>query len=66
MTKAGVEGSGRATSPHPEPVTKPTKPSRHIIPYDAISVCKTLGTGEFGYVQQGVWTNDAGDRVSLI
>lgn len=39
-------------------------PNKHIIPADAILVNKELGTGEFGVVQQGVWTND-GDRVSL-
>uniref|UniRef100_A0A1A9VEI8 non-specific protein-tyrosine kinase n=1 Tax=Glossina austeni TaxID=7395 RepID=A0A1A9VEI8_GLOAU len=31
--------------------------NKHIIPADAISVNKKLGTGEFGIVQQGVWTN---------
>lgn len=39
-------------------------PNKHIIPADAILVNKELGTGEFGVVQQGVWTND-GDRVIL-
>ena len=63
MAKAGTEGSPRPTSPHPGTMPKPVKGTRHIIPYEAISVCKTLGSGEFGTVQQGVWTNDAGDRV---
>lgn len=31
--------------------------NKHIIPADSISVNKQLGTGEFGIVQQGVWTN---------
>ncbi|EAT36899.1 AAEL011046-PA, partial [Aedes aegypti] len=31
--------------------------NKHIIPADAITVNKQLGTGEFGIVQQGVWTN---------
>ena len=31
--------------------------NKHIIPADAICVNKQLGTGEFGIVQQGVWTN---------
>lgn len=37
-------------------------PNKHIIPADSILVNKELGTGEFGVVQQGVWTND-GERV---
>jgi hypothetical protein len=40
-------------------------PSKHIIPEQAIVVNKELGVGEFGIVQQGVWTNEEGDRVSL-
>lgn len=31
--------------------------NKHIIPADSICVNKQLGTGEFGIVQQGVWTN---------
>lgn len=38
--------------------------NKHIIPADSISVNKQLGTGEFGIVQQGVWTNGS-ERVSL-
>lgn len=38
-------------------------PNKHIIPAEAILVNKELGAGEFGIVQQGVWTNDK-DRVS--
>ena len=40
------------------------KMPKHIIPADAIVVNKELGTGEFGVVQQGVWTNEEGHRVS--
>ena len=40
-------------------------PSKHIIPADAIVINKELGVGEFGVVQQGVWTNEEGERVSL-
>ena len=39
------------------------KMPKHIIPADAIVVNKELGTGEFGVVQQGVWTNEEGHRV---
>ena len=38
-------------------------PSKHIIPAEAIVINKELGTGEFGVVQQGIWTNEEGDRV---
>lgn len=31
--------------------------NKHIIPSDSICVHKQLGIGEFGIVQQGVWTN---------
>lgn len=37
--------------------------NKHIIPADSISVNKQLGIGEFGIVQQGVWTNGS-ERVS--
>ncbi len=35
-------------------------PSQQIIRPEAISVVKELGCGEFGVVQQGVWTDDNG------
>ena len=41
-------------------------PAKHIIPPEAIIVNKELGTGEFGVVQQGVWTNEEGIRVSTV
>ncbi|XP_073974673.1 activated Cdc42 kinase-like isoform X2 [Rhodnius prolixus] len=49
-----------------EPPDKPPirVPNKHIIPADAIIVNKELGTGEFGVVQQGVWTND-GERIQV-
>lgn len=37
--------------------------NKHIIPADSICVNKELGVGEFGIVQQGVWTNGT-ERVS--
>ncbi|XP_014669096.1 PREDICTED: tyrosine-protein kinase PR2-like [Priapulus caudatus] len=39
--------------------------NRHIIPSDSITVCKELGVGEFGVVQQGIWTNEDGDRIQV-
>lgn len=42
-----------------KPPSSPNKVpnNKHIIPIDTISVNKQLGVGEFGIVQQGVWTN---------
>lgn len=37
-------------------------PNKHIIPSEKITINKELGVGEFGIVQQGIWTND-GHRV---
>ncbi|XP_034131033.1 activated Cdc42 kinase-like isoform X1 [Drosophila guanche] len=46
--------------------TSPSKVpnNKHIIPADSISVNKQLGTGEFGIVQQGVWTNGS-ERIQV-
>lgn len=40
-------------------------PSKHIIPKDNIVINKELGVGEFGVVQQGVWTNEDGERIQV-
>ncbi|XP_055938737.1 activated Cdc42 kinase-like isoform X1 [Argiope bruennichi] len=40
-------------------------PSKHIIPKDNIVINKELGVGEFGVVQQGVWTNEEGERIQV-
>ncbi|XP_043213446.1 activated Cdc42 kinase-like isoform X2 [Amphibalanus amphitrite] len=66
---------GRRDDELPEPALVPDdSPSRqrhaikmpkHIIPADAIVVNKELGTGEFGVVQQGVWTNEEGHRIQV-
>lgn len=37
--------------------------NKHIIPADAITINKQLGVGEFGIVQQGVWTINGNERV---
>uniref|UniRef100_A0A182QNF6 non-specific protein-tyrosine kinase n=1 Tax=Anopheles farauti TaxID=69004 RepID=A0A182QNF6_9DIPT len=52
-----------------EPIKSCPSPSKipnnkHIIPPDAICVNKQLGTGEFGIVQQGVWTNGS-ERIQV-
>lgn len=40
-------------------------PSKHIISADTIVINKELGAGEFGVVQQGVWTNEDGERIQV-
>jgi len=39
-------------------------PNKHIIPAENILVNKELGQGEFGVVQQGVWT-DEDERIQV-
>ena len=52
VTSSPAIGGGRASS-------------KYMIAEDSISILKTLGTGEFGTVQQGVWTTDDGARVQV-
>lgn len=40
-------------------------PGRHIIQAESIVTNKTLGSGEFGTVQQGVWTDHDGSRLQV-
>ncbi|GAB6019108.1 hypothetical protein CHUAL_000729 [Chamberlinius hualienensis] len=40
-------------------------PSKHMISADSITINKELGYGEFGIVQQGVWTNEDGVRIQV-
>ncbi|XP_053674184.1 uncharacterized protein LOC128724484 [Anopheles nili] len=54
----GAEAMTSNSSPNKIPNNK------HIIPPDAICVNKQLGTGEFGIVQQGVWTNGS-ERIQV-
>lgn len=67
LIKTGGEGTGQpVTSPvgskSPPPVRSSSK---HIIPSDAIIKCKTLGMGEFGTVEQGVWTTEDGEKYQV-
>ncbi|XP_055631758.1 activated Cdc42 kinase-like isoform X5 [Toxorhynchites rutilus septentrionalis] len=64
LLQAPKKDEGNISSPtsNVEPLKTCPSPSKipnnkHIIPADAITVNKQLGTGEFGIVQQGVWTN---------
>ncbi|XP_052873844.1 activated Cdc42 kinase-like [Anopheles cruzii] len=55
-------GGGEPIKACPSPGKIPN--NKHIIPPDAICVNKQLGTGEFGIVQQGVWTNGS-ERIQV-
>ncbi|XP_062619577.1 activated Cdc42 kinase-like isoform X3 [Saccostrea cucullata] len=64
------DGPNRTLSPSPpEQRSRPTSyivsPGRQIIPAEAIHINKTLGEGEFGVVQQGVWTTERGEKVQV-
>lgn len=64
------DGPGRTLSPSPpEQRSRPTSyivsPGRQIIPAEAIHINKSLGEGEFGVVQQGVWTTERGEKVQV-
>jgi len=59
---AGVSHHVTATEKLASRSGKPA--NRHLIAEDAISIQKTIGNGEFGVVQQAVWTNEHGERVS--
>lgn len=39
--------------------------SKYVISSDSITINKELGAGEFGVVQQGVWTNEEGERIQV-
>ncbi|XP_014250806.1 tyrosine-protein kinase PR2 isoform X2 [Cimex lectularius] len=65
MIMSRKEEQWECTLPDEPPEKPPIRvPNKHIIPADAIIVNKELGTGEFGVVQQGVWTND-GERIQV-
>lgn len=49
-----------------EDSTKAAPSNKHIIPADNITINKELGVGEFGIVQQGVWTVNGNERVRHI
>ncbi|ELT92181.1 hypothetical protein CAPTEDRAFT_228268 [Capitella teleta] len=62
-SSAPIDPPGSPGIDKPPPSPRPS--SRHIIPADHISASKTIGKGDFGDVQQGVWTTEAGDRVQV-
>ncbi|KAK6176309.1 hypothetical protein SNE40_014616 [Patella caerulea] len=68
ITRGNSTAQNRPPSPSPpenRPVSYIRTPGKQIIPADSISINKTLGEGEFGVVQQGVWTTEEGDKVQV-
>lgn len=63
-----MERRGLSPSPPENRNTRPPSvirpPGKQIIPADSISSNKTLGEGEFGVVQQGIWTTETGEKVN--
>lgn len=72
MDKANLSPtSHRTLSPPPDhrisrPISYIRPTGKQIISSDVIEVNKTLGEGEFGVVQQGVWTTEEGEKVSCL
>jgi hypothetical protein len=68
LTRSGGD-IGRTLSPSPPEQRSPRPssyirpPSKQIISSDSIQINKTLGEGEFGVVQQGLWTTETGEKV---
>lgn len=72
ILRGGGDAAGRSLSPSPPEhrVSRPVStvvrpPGKQLIPIDSITINKMLGEGEFGVVQQGVWTTETGDKVQV-
>jgi len=66
------KGDSGATSPpalnnsdKPSLITRSSSANRHIIAEDSLSIQKVIGNGEFGVVQQGMWTNERGEKIPV-
>ncbi|XP_052072142.1 activated Cdc42 kinase-like isoform X16 [Mytilus californianus] len=70
LTRSGGD-IGRSLSPSPPEQRSPRPssyirpPCKQIIPANSIQINKTLGEGEFGVVQQGLWTTETGEKVQV-
>ncbi|XP_052227746.1 activated Cdc42 kinase-like isoform X2 [Dreissena polymorpha] len=65
-----VSPSTRTLSPSSDhrisrPISYIRPTGKQIISSDLIEVKRTLGEGEFGVVQEGVWTTEAGEKVEV-
>ncbi|CAL1536448.1 unnamed protein product [Lymnaea stagnalis] len=75
ILRGGGDGTGRTLSPSPPQQRAPRPasvgapyirpPSKQLIPVDSILLNKILGEGEFGVVQQGVWTTETGEKLQV-
>ncbi|KAL4221059.1 hypothetical protein ACF0H5_019321 [Mactra antiquata] len=71
MDRTSLSPTSRTMSPPPSdhrisrPISYIRPTGRQIISADSIEVNKTLGEGEFGIVQQGVWTAEDGEKVQV-
>ncbi|XP_014791375.1 activated Cdc42 kinase-like isoform X1 [Octopus bimaculoides] len=71
ILRASDASMGRSLSPSPpeqrmpRPVSYIRPLGKQIIPPESISCNKTLGEGEFGIVQQGIWTTENNDKVQV-
>lgn len=71
ILRASDTSVGRSLSPSPpehrisRPVSYIRPSGKQIIPADSIVSNKTLGEGEFGVVQQGIWTTENDEKVQV-
>ncbi|XP_059172052.1 activated Cdc42 kinase-like [Physella acuta] len=75
ILRGGGDGTNRTLSPSPPqqraprpasvgaPYSRP--PGKQLISVDSIQLNKILGEGEFGVVQQGVWTTETGEKLQV-
>jgi len=62
----GVNSSQRLTVAEKASSSSDEPANRHLIAESAILLQKVIGQGEFGVVQQAMWTNDDGEQVSAL
>ncbi|KAK0063773.1 serine/arginine repetitive matrix protein 2 [Biomphalaria pfeifferi] len=75
ILRGGGDGTARTLSPSPPqqrglrpasvgaPYSRP--PGKQLIPVDSLHLNKVLGEGEFGVVQQAVWTTETGEKLQV-
>lgn len=63
LAKGPPDSVSHSTISISPPILEKPAGDKHIIDEEAVSLQKIIGTGEFGYVQQGVWTKDGGEQV---
>uniref|UniRef100_A0A2C9JW39 non-specific protein-tyrosine kinase n=1 Tax=Biomphalaria glabrata TaxID=6526 RepID=A0A2C9JW39_BIOGL len=75
ILRGGGDGTARTLSPSPPqqrglrpasvgaPYSRP--PGKQLIPVDSLHLNKVIGEGEFGVVQQAVWTTETGEKLQV-